>query len=186
MAKAPEIPFPARSARFRQVVDRCGRPDVHLSLIAPARDRELQDLARRGRVLTVRQAHRGQGTDHGVVGVFPGRRVQFLVFARSLKTFSGKRIVGIDYSLLHHPSRATAEKIATPRWRTTPAGPAQGRRTHARDREQIVPPPPAPESPPGPVEIKTALRRILSLLTAKRYVRARAQIQALLERMDAS
>ncbi|HEY8995498.1 MAG TPA: hypothetical protein VIM71_12590 [Lacunisphaera sp.] len=185
MAKGEELPFPSRTARFRQVVDRCGRPDVHLSLVAPARDRALQDLKRRGRVMTVWQAHRGGRTDHGVVGVFPGRGVQFLVFERSLKPFVGKRIVGIDYSLLSRPSGSRAEEPPAARTfsgavhRTPRARPAV--REHSKLKSEAP-----PVSPPGPVEMKQLLRRLERLLATKHYAAAHRQVRELVGRMDIS
>ena len=41
------------------------------------------------------------GTDFGIVGFKASKDVRHLVFPKSLKRFSNKRIVGIDWTLVH-------------------------------------------------------------------------------------
>lgn len=180
MAGQPEvIPFPARPVRFRQVVARCGRPDVHLALVAPARDRILQDLQRRNRVLTIRPHHRGTGADYGVVGLFPARGAQFLVFDRSLQAFAGRRVVGIDYSLLENAGGAAGKARAAGRGTKAP----QASRPRVRPRRQVAPAPGEAPSPPGPTEVRRELRRILRLLEGREVAPARIRLDRLMRRM---
>ena len=135
--------------------------------------------------MTVWHAHRGGGADHGVVGVFPGRGIQFLVFGRSLKSFVGKRIVGIDYSLLNHPSGGRTEEAAAQRiFPSTRRRPLRARPSESEPAEPEEGA--APPSPPGPTEMKQQLRRIERLLAAKRYAAAHKQVRELVGRMDAS
>lgn len=86
------------TVRFSKVVEACGKPDIHLLLIDPARDKTLQAAIKSDRVMTLYQ--QSGGTDHGVVGFEQGRSRQFLVFPKPLKPFLGQRIVGIKYELL--------------------------------------------------------------------------------------
>ena len=173
--KGEKLPFPTQTARFRQVVEKCGRPDVHLSLVAPAKDRELQGLSDRCRVMTVWQAHHG-GADYGVVGVFAESGVQFLVFDRSLRAFLRQRIIGIDYSLLDTPPQGAKPPPLLVARRPKRPAPSE--------------PPPEPEAedeapPPDMGEIKRELRQIEGLLARRRYAEARERVRALAGRIEA-
>jgi hypothetical protein len=101
------------TVRFYKVLEACGKPDIHLLLIDPAKDKTLQAAIKSDRVMTLYQSG---GTDHGVVGFEQGRSRQFLVFPKPLKSFLGQRIVGIKYELLEDspaPKKETAKKEAT-------------------------------------------------------------------------
>jgi hypothetical protein len=99
------------TVRFSKVVEACGKPDIHLLLIDPGKDKTLQAAIKSDRVMTLYQ--QSGGTDHGIVGFEQGRSRQFLVFPKSLKPFSEQRIVGIKYELLEEapvPDKETAKK----------------------------------------------------------------------------
>lgn len=101
------------TVRFSKVLEACGKPDIHLLLIDPAKDRTLQAAIKSDRVMTLYQ--QSGGTDHGVVGFEQGRSRQFLVFPKPLKPFLGQRIVGIKYELLEDtpaPKKEPAKKEA--------------------------------------------------------------------------
>lgn len=207
------MPFPSRTARFKQVVERCGRPEVHLSLVAPGRDGALQGLQKKGRVMTVWQGgHHGKKTDYGVVGLFAEPRVQFLVFARSLRAFTGRRIVGIDYALLASPSEGgvTGADFSLPaggrgRKKRPRASEPEKKRPSPEERSRGQPePPPSPEeetekpkreprasapapkpvlAPPDFAEIKRELRRVARMLGARQYGVAQRHVSRLIERL---
>lgn len=86
------------TVRFSKVIEACGKPDFHLLLIDPAKDKTLQAAIKSDRVMTIYQ--QSGETDHGVVGFEQGRSRQFLVFPKPLKAFQDQRIVGIKYELL--------------------------------------------------------------------------------------
>ena len=99
------------TVRFSKVIEACGKPDIHLLLIDPAKDKTLQAAIKSDRVMTLYQE--SGSTDHGIVGFEQGRSRQFLVFPKSLKPFNGQRIVGIKYELLEDvpvPEKETAKK----------------------------------------------------------------------------
>jgi hypothetical protein len=101
------------TVRFSKVLEACGKPDIHLLLIDPAKDKTLQAAIKSDRVMTLYQ--QSGGTDHGVVGFEQGRSRQFLVFPKPLKPFLGQRIVGIKYELLEDapaPKKEPATKEA--------------------------------------------------------------------------
>jgi hypothetical protein len=101
------------TVRFAKVIEACGKPDIHLLLIEPAKDKALQAAIKSDRVMTLHQ--QSGGTDHGVVGFEQGRSRQFLVFPKPLKPFFGQRVVGIKYELLED---APASKKETPKKET--------------------------------------------------------------------
>jgi hypothetical protein len=86
------------TARFRIVVEKCGRPEVHTLWQKPKADRHLQSLLKNNRVMTVRPTE--SGTDFGEVGFLQKPGARFLAFPKSLKRFEGNRIVGIDWQLV--------------------------------------------------------------------------------------
>ena len=101
------------TVRFSKVLEACGKPDIHLLLIDPAKDKTLQEAIKSDRVMTLYQ--QSGGSDHGVVGFEQGRSRQFLVFPKPLKPFQGQRIVGIKYELLEDapaPKKEPAKKEA--------------------------------------------------------------------------
>ena len=86
-----------KTARFSQVVEKCGRPQVYTLWQKPAADRHLQAQIKNSRVMTIQKSE--SGTDFGVVG-FKGRKgATYLVFPKSLKRFADKRIIGVDWAL---------------------------------------------------------------------------------------
>ncbi len=104
------------TVRFSKVLEACGKPDIHLLLIDPAKDKTLQAAIKSDRVMTLYQ--QSGGTDHGVVGFEQGRSRQFLVFPKPLKPFLGQRIVGIKYELIDDtpaPPKKEAVKKETPK-----------------------------------------------------------------------
>ena len=66
------------TVRFSKVIEASGKPDFHLLLIDPAKDKTLQSAIKSDRVMTLYQ--QSSGSDHGVVGFEQGRSRQFLVF----------------------------------------------------------------------------------------------------------
>ncbi len=98
-----------KTVRFSQLVEAAGHPEVHLALVKPAQDKELQRAIKAHRVVTVFQTMVGNETDHGEEGFHPGEARQYLIFRRSVKRFAGRRIVGIKYDLLDNSSPSKSE-----------------------------------------------------------------------------
>jgi len=87
-----------KTARFSQVVEKCGKPQVYTLWQKPAADRHLQSQIKKNRVMTIQKSE--SGTDFGMVGFKERKGVTYLVFPRSLKPFADNRIIGIDWSLV--------------------------------------------------------------------------------------
>jgi hypothetical protein len=87
-----------KTARFSQVVEKCGEPEVYILWQKPAADRHLQSHIKNNRVMTMQKSE--SGTDFGIVGFKERKSATYLLFPRSLKRFADKRIIGIDWSLV--------------------------------------------------------------------------------------
>jgi hypothetical protein len=99
-----------KTARFADVVKKCGKPEAHLLLIEPAKDRELQAAIQAHRVMTVFQEAAGHKADRGEVGFQPGPARQFLIFPKALRAFEGRNVVGIKYDLWSHEEPPKSER----------------------------------------------------------------------------
>jgi hypothetical protein len=88
------------TVRFSKIVESSGKPDTHLLLIDPAKDKTLQAAIKANRVMTVYQGSGNTKTDYGTIGFEEGSSRQFLLFPKSLKPFADKRVIGIKYDLL--------------------------------------------------------------------------------------
>jgi len=87
-----------KTARFSQVVEKCGEPDVYTLWQKPAADPRFQTQVKNNRVMTVQKSE--SGTDFGIAGFKERKGATYLVFPKSLKRFADKRIVGIDWALV--------------------------------------------------------------------------------------
>src|SRR4051812_45116981 len=89
-----------KTAKFAEVVKKCGEPSVYLAWVEPARDKTLKRALAEHRVMTLHQELHGGKKDFGSVGLLKDRHAQLLVFPKSLRRFSDRKIIAIDYSLI--------------------------------------------------------------------------------------
>jgi hypothetical protein len=87
-----------KTARFAQVVEKCGEPNVYTLWQKPRVDRHLQSEIKSNRVMTVQKSE--SGTEFGIVGFKDRKGASYLVFPKSLKRFENKRIVGINWEFI--------------------------------------------------------------------------------------
>jgi hypothetical protein len=87
-----------KTARFSQVVEKCGEPRVYTLWQKPSGDRHLQAQIKNHRVMTIQKTE--SGTDFGIVAFKERKGATYLVFPKSLKRFADKRIIGIDWGLV--------------------------------------------------------------------------------------
>jgi hypothetical protein len=123
------------TVRFSKVLEACGKPDIHLLLIDPAKDKTLQAAIKSDRVMTLYQ--QSGGTDHGVVGFEQGRSRQFLVFPKPLKPFLGQRIVGIKYELIDDTPAPKKEAIKKEAPKSDEPAPAKQDKRDQEDRKPV-------------------------------------------------
>ncbi len=87
-----------KTARFTQVVEKCGKPEVYTLWQKPAQDRQLQSQIKKNRVMTVQKSE--AGTEFGIVGFKERKRASYLLFPKSLKPFDNNRIIGMNWGLV--------------------------------------------------------------------------------------
>ena len=88
-----------KTARFSQIIESSGKPQVYTLWQEPSADRHLQAEIKKTRVMTIPKSE--SGTDFGIVGFKETREARYLIFPKSLKRFAEKRIIGIDWALVH-------------------------------------------------------------------------------------
>jgi hypothetical protein len=86
-----------KTARFAEVVEKCGQPETYTLWQKPGDDLQLKKLLAQNRIMTVR---RGAGADFGEVGFHKAKSTIYLQFPKSLKRFVGQRIVGIKWDMV--------------------------------------------------------------------------------------
>lgn len=87
-----------KTARFSQVIEKCGKPQVYTLWQKPSADRHLQAQLRDNRVMTILKT--GSGRDFGIAGFKEKKGATYLVFPKSLKRFVDERVIGIDWALV--------------------------------------------------------------------------------------
>jgi hypothetical protein len=85
-----------KTARFAQVVENCGKPQVYTLWQKPSTDHHLQSQLKKNRVMTILKSP--SGTDFGLVGFKKSKDARYLIFPKSLKRFADNRTVGIDWA----------------------------------------------------------------------------------------
>ncbi len=185
-----------KTARFQDVVAKCGRPELHLTWSAPASDQVLQTALKQQRVLTVYQQTRGPKKDHGVVGLEAAPHAQYLIFPKSLRGFAERKIIGINYDLLRE-GLSTGGKLPRPRAPRKVAAPARSKKVVRFEMPEPVLPPrpprstPAPKAPPARPErfpepeetdpVKQGIRQAIGELKAGHPLKARKRLETLLK-----
>jgi hypothetical protein len=84
--------------RFTRVVEKCGEPEVYTLWQKPGADRHFQSQITNNRVMTIQKSE--SGTDFGWVGFKERKGATYLVFPKSLKRFTDRRIIGIDWTVV--------------------------------------------------------------------------------------
>ena len=87
-----------KTARFSQIIEKCGKPQVYTLWQKPSADRHFQAQIKKTRLMTILKSE--SGTDFGIVGFKESKEARYLIFPKSLKRFAEKRIIGIDWALV--------------------------------------------------------------------------------------
>lgn len=178
-----------KTVKFSEVVKKCGEPSVYLAWVDPARDKALQRALAGHRVMTLHQELHGGKKDFGSVGFLKDRHAQLLVFPKSLRRFSGRKVIAIDYSLIaKDPSGTNAGSPEVTRKENRPvrARPTAERETKISRPETKATPPQKSEklkaSPPLSSEkILAEVKRAVTELSAGKSVPAYERLKRLLE-----
>src|SRR3954471_3738578 len=89
-----------KTAKFSEVVKKCGEPAIYLAWVDPARDKTFKRALSEHRVMTLHQELHGGKKDFGSVGFLKDRHAQLLVFPKSLRRFFERKVIAIDYALI--------------------------------------------------------------------------------------
>src|SRR4029434_3438549 len=114
-----------QTARFKEVVEKSGVPEVLTLWQDPKKDKSFQKILGEERLLTVHQTVVASQKHFAEVRYRPSPNATYLVFPKSLKPFAGKRIVGIDYQLLKASESAPPAKTQ----KKEKSGPAKRQRS---------------------------------------------------------
>jgi len=87
-----------KTARFSQVTEKAGKPEVYTLWQKPSADRHFQSQIKNNRVMTIQKSE--SGTEFGMVGFKERKGASYLIFPKSLKRFENERIVGINWELV--------------------------------------------------------------------------------------
>jgi hypothetical protein len=87
-----------KTARFAQVIETAGKPEVYTLWQKPAQDRHFQSQLKNNRLMTIQQSD--TGTKFGMIGFKERKGAIYLAFPKSLKQFENYRIVGINWDLV--------------------------------------------------------------------------------------
>lgn len=90
----------AKQVRFSKLVEEGGEPAAYLPFGDPEKDKSFLRAVREQRVVTIKQEPTSKHKDFGVVGFLKEKYVTYLIFPRSLRPFSGQRVIGIKYDAL--------------------------------------------------------------------------------------
>ncbi|PYJ56656.1 MAG: hypothetical protein DME82_04175 [Verrucomicrobia bacterium] len=74
-----------KTARFSQIVEQCGRPQVYILWQKPSADRHFQSQIKNNRVMTILKSE--SGTDFGVVGFKASKGRQVFGFPKIAQAF---------------------------------------------------------------------------------------------------
>ena len=124
-----------KTARFKEVVERCGSPELYTAWMDPKRDPRFQEAWQGNRILSVKQNVGGK-KDVAEVGYLKEPGVAYFIFPKSLEAFAGRKIVGIQYDLVASP-RPVGRTVGRGRW-PKPAQPAPAKRYEVTVRVMAV------------------------------------------------
>lgn len=174
-----------KTAKFSEVVKKCGGPSIHLTWVDPAKDKTLKRALNETRVMTLHQELHGGKKDFGSVGFLKDRHAQVLVFPKSLRRFSGRKVIAIDYSLIVDGQLSLAvdsmvKKAKAPLQVAVPASPLR-----KPDLKVTAPPvsrsPKTGSSPPANMKkLLAEVKRAVTELAAGKSVPAYERLKRLL------
>jgi hypothetical protein len=139
-----------KTVRFAKVVAESGKPEPYTLWSAPEADLAFQSALKAHRVMTLHQDNLGNKKDFGEVGYTEGEKGSLLVFPKSLKSFEGLRVIGIDYELMAEPPTPKPAPPPRPAKSKPKAKPPEPKLTPTLPRAAAAKPSPPVSQPPKP------------------------------------
>lgn len=173
-----------KTVRFSQVVAACGKPSVHLMLVAPEKDKGLMHLVKKTRVMTIHQLLEGGRKDYGTVGLLKTPGSQLLIFPKSLKPYTDQRIIGINYDLLAGPHAGKTKFVAPKNKSKTGAKTLTDKSRKAEVLPFVPEARPKEEeeaTPPTLPEVLAEVQATWRLLNARKLVAGRERLARLIQ-----
>src|SRR5687767_14739914 len=133
----------AKQVRFAKLVEAGGTPTTYLAFGDAEKDKSFMRAVKEERVVTIKQEPASKHKDFGIVGFLKEKYVTYLVFPKTLREFSGQRVIGIKYDVL---GSANVVAFGEPHKPRRPKSRASKRETPARVQEP-EPSPPKKEKP---------------------------------------
>jgi outer membrane biosynthesis protein TonB len=138
-------------------VEKAGQPESYTLWTKPDQDKAFAAFLRQNRVMSVHQETVGAKADYGSVGYTQDRHGSLLVFPKSLKSFEGKRIIGIKYDELKGATSADPEPYrAAPQKKSRKRRPPRKGPEEKKAALQKEPRPTKPAPAPKPKKEKPA------------------------------
>src|SRR6185503_16933439 len=138
-----------KQVRFSKLVEQGETPAAYLPFGDPEKDNSFMRAVKEERVVTIKQEPTSKHKDFGIVGFLKERYVTYLIFPKSLRQFSGQRVIGINYDVL---SSENVIPFGGPQ-------PVRARKAaKARPKEQPAPKPKKEKPPPQPKQFSVRLR----------------------------
>lgn len=164
-----------KTVRFTKVVEKCGKPQIHLLLSQPEKDRTLQTAVKSNRVMTVTQQSVGTKKDRGEIGFEAKTGRQFLIFPKNLRAFAGKTVVGINYDLLSVPTLPEDQRAAsqpTKKAVSKPVRKPKDKKSRLLSKVVAFQPPTEDEEDTEVTELKKQVRHAMDVLEKRKPVAA--------------
>lgn len=129
-----------KTARFAEIVERCGAPETYLLWVPPKQDKDFQRAVTASRIMTIHSQNVGAKKDSGTVGFIEEPNAQYLLFPKSLTRYADRRVVGINYALLAKGSRSSREaKTSHLPKSPKPKAPSPRRKEASQAEKKVVP-----------------------------------------------
>ena len=152
-----------KQVRFGKMVEAGGKPGAYLAFSDPDRDPSFMRAAKESRVVTIKQEPTSNRKDFGVVGYVKEKYATYLIFPKSLREFSGQRVIGIDYSILQSADVRVGGKVPAPRKKPEPK---KAKKTMAAaiskpEPAQTAPKPEKPQPQPKRFEVELQITTVV-------------------------
>jgi hypothetical protein len=131
-----------KQVRFGKIVEAGGKPEAYLAFSDPDKGPSFTRAAKESRVVTIKQEPTSNRKDFGIVGYAKEKYATYLIFPKSLREFSGQRVIGIDYSILQSADVRVGGKVPAPRKKLEPK----------KAKSAEIPKPEPPRPPPKPAK----------------------------------
>jgi hypothetical protein len=175
----------AKQVRFGKLVEAGGKPEAYLPFSDPETDKAFMRAVKEERVVTLKQDPTSKRKDFGIVGYLKEKYATYLLFPKSLRAFSGQRVIGIDYGVLQaadvHIGGDVSAIPKRPKPKKAKAAPVEARREKPAPKPKEEKPKPEPKNFTVEVRLTTTEEKQIKV-TAWNHREAKEKAIAEIER----